>query len=489
MDAPQELWSDGTFAVHALPVPIGRECAAIQALRQDPAVAFAELDHVVRVADVVTPNDPGWAYQWGPAKINAPTAWDITTGTTGVTIAVVDTGVQMDHGDLNDNVWINPGETVNGIDDDGNGYVDDIHGWDFVHDDNDSRDDHGHGTHVAGIAGARINNGLGIAGMAGGARLMSIKVIRADNTGTYSDLAEGIIYAVDNGARVINLSIGGEPPSGVLQAAVDYAHDRGALLVAAAGNTDGDVLYPGASEHALAVSATEPDDDIWPDSCQGPEMDVAAPGAAIYSTGWSSGSTSHYHYLWGSSMATPHVAGLAALIWSARPDLTNVQVTEAITSTAVDVNEPMLPGWDAYAGWGRIEASEAMGAAQGLPLNAYGVDMTPSRATVTATMGSLATYTLTVKNVGNARDAYDVELDGHAWEAIPSRHLVGPVDADGADTLEITVAIPIAAGDGVTDTLNVTVASVNDPTQSATSTLTTKVAAKTVYLPIIQRAG
>ena len=197
---------------------------------------------------------------------------------------------------------------------------------------------------------------------------MTVKVVDASNDGWYSDLAQGIVYAVDNGARIINLSVGGGPASPTLQAAVDYAHARGALAVAASGNWGGPVLYPGACEHVLTVSATEQDDDIRHDVSHGPEVDVAAPGTTIYSTGWSGSCPSGYCYLSGTSAATPHVAGLAALIWSARPDLTSVQVMEVITATAVDVNELTQPGWDEYAGWGRIDAGEAISVALTLPL-------------------------------------------------------------------------------------------------------------------------
>jgi hypothetical protein len=184
-------------------------------------------------------------------------------------------------------------------------------------------------------------------------------------------------------------------------------------------------------------------------------------------------------------MATPHVAGLAALIWSARADLTGVQVAEVITTTAVDVNEGTQPGWDEYAGWGRIEAGGAVSEALSLPVGEYGVEMTPSTAAMTATMGTLTTYTLTVRNTGNVSDAYLVELDGNAWETVPATDLIGPIDPDGVDTLGITVAVPITASGGVTDSVDVVVASVGDDRESAISTLTTTATGKMCYLPLI----
>jgi subtilisin family serine protease len=285
-----------------------------------------------------------------------------------VIIAIVDSGLSLEHPDLANQLWRNPDEVPeNGIDDDGNGKVDDVWGWRFYHrwdgqsyvpaQDNEVLDDYGHGTHVAGIAGAEIDNNVGIAGMAGGGRLMAIKVLDQYGTGWYFDIAQGIVYAVDNGAQIINLSLGGRPPSEALQAAVDYAYAKGVLVVAASGNDGGPVLYPAACERALAVAATDADDVRPSFSNYGPQVDLAAPGTTIYSTWpWREG----YWAQSGTSMATPHVAGLAALIWSVYPELSVIETSETITSTARDVNENSLPGWDEYLGWGRIDAGRAL---------------------------------------------------------------------------------------------------------------------------------
>jgi subtilisin family serine protease len=360
-------------------VPIGQECVALRALRRERGVAFAELDYAVQVTDAVVPNDPGWPEQWGPAKIEAPSAWDITTGTSDVVVAVLDTGAKLNHEDLTDNLWTNPGEIPdNGIDDDVNGKVDDFWGWHFFHEwawdgtqytylageDNRVDDHNGHGTHATGIAGAALNNRVGIAGMAGGSRLMVVKVLDQYGNGWYSDLAQGIAYAVDNGADVINLSVGGRFPSDTLKHAVNYARDHGVLIVAAAGNVDPQddynaVLYPAAYENVLAVAATNQGDARAGFSNHGPEVDVGAPGQDIYSTWY----ISEYLFESGTSMAAPHVSGLAALLWSTRPDLTVARVTEIITSTAADVNGDTYPSWDEYLGWGRIGAGRAVSAA------------------------------------------------------------------------------------------------------------------------------
>jgi len=332
-------------------------------MRRDPAVEYAELDYLISVA--IIPSDPRWENQWAPAKIGAPAAWEITTGSEEIVIAVLDTGVKLDHPDLAATVWTNPGEIpANGLDDDQNGKVDDVHGWHFYHqcsgseclpfEDDDLRDDNGHGTHVAGIAAAETDNQVGIAGISWGAQLMPVKVLDEYGGGWYSDVIAGIVYAADNGADVVNLSLGGEESSQALQEAVDYSHAQGVLLIAATGNTGGTVLYPAACDHVLGVGATDVNDVRPGFSNYGPETDVVAPGVSIYSTWpWLDG----YWHKSGTSMAAPHAAGLAALIWSARPDLSNDQVAQAISRTALDLG---APGWDEFYGWGRIDAYQAL---------------------------------------------------------------------------------------------------------------------------------
>lgn len=439
----EETWGSGraifttsTTDIRTLHVPLGQECSALEVLRQDPGVAFAELDHAVHALDgalrtsrldlhnndgsrsprptrtteavtTTTPDDPGWTNQWGPAKVDAPAAWDVTSGTSDVVVAVLDTGVQLNHEDLADNLWTNPREIPdNDMDDDGSGEVDDFWGWHFYHkwtwdgegytylpkEDNQVGDDNGHGTHVAGIAGVRINNGVGITGMAGNSRLMVVKVLDQYGDGWYSDLAQGIVYAVDNGARIINLSVGGEPSSQTLQAAVDYAYDHGVLVVAAAGNNDPGVLYPAACEHALAVAATDRNDQRAGFSNHGPEVDVAAPGVDIYST-WYRG---NYFTKSGTSVAAPHVSGLAALMWSAQPDLTAAQVTEIITDTAEDVNGDTYLGWDKYLGWGRIEAGRA------LSMTTHGGDLRLTASHFSLPVGGMASITATLPATAEA---------------------------------------------------------------------------------------
>ena len=351
------------LGIKSLAVPLGQELAMAEIMRYDPSVEYAELDYLASVT--VIPNDPRWANQWAPAQIGAPAAWEITTGSTEIILAVLDTGVKLDHPDLTAKIWTNPGEVpANGLDDDENGKVDDVHGWHFYHhcsgsdclpaEDNDLRDENGHGTHVAGIAAAETDNDAGIAGISWGAQLMPVKVLDEYGDGWYSDVIAGIVYATDNEADIINLSLGAQESSQALQDAVDYGHAEGVLLVAAAGNTGRSVFFPAAYDHVLSVGATDAHDLRLGFSNHGPEMDVAAPGVSIYST-WPR--LDGYWRKSGTSVATPHVAGLAALIWSVRPDLANDEVAQAISQTAYDLG---APGWDEFYGWGRIDAYRAL---------------------------------------------------------------------------------------------------------------------------------
>lgn len=342
------------LGVQRLSVREGQELAVITALQHHPLVEYAEPNYIIRA--VLTPNDPYFlSHQWNLLKINAPQAWDITTGSDDITIAIADTGIDLSHPDLMAKIWVNADETLNGLDDDGNGKVDDVNGWDFVNNDNDPQDDHfsSHGTHVAGIAAAQTNNGIGVAGVSWGARLMALKVLNSGGTGSYENVAYAITYAADKGAKIINLSLGGDEDSLTLRNAVIYARNMGCVVVAATGNNNGPVLYPAKYAEAFAVAATDSNDQRAWLSNYGPEVDIAAPGVSIYSTRIGGS----YLYKTGTSMATPHVAGLATLVWSEYPGYTNDQVEGRIEMTAVDLGDP---GWDQYYGHGRIDAHAAL---------------------------------------------------------------------------------------------------------------------------------
>ncbi|NIO72039.1 MAG: S8 family serine peptidase, partial [Anaerolineae bacterium] len=317
---------------------------AIRAFKSSPYVEYAEPNYIAHV--FITPNDSYWSSQWGMTKIEAPAAWDITTGSDSVTIAIVDTGVDLFHPDLSGKL---------------------VSGYDFVNNDSDPQDDYGHGTHVAGIAAAKTNNGTGVAGLSWGAKIMPVKVLDDYGSGGYEDVANGIIYAANNGADIINLSLGGTVYSWTLKDAAEYAHDLGCVIVAAAGNDNSSVSYPARYPEVFAVAATDSDDQKASFSNYGPEVDVAAPGVSIRSTYWWGGST--YEWLSGTSQASPHVAGLAALIWAVNPSLNNTQVQSIIKQTADDLG---AAGRDNYYGFGRINARRALEA------TAPSLDISPS---------------------------------------------------------------------------------------------------------------
>lgn len=255
-----------------------------------PGVAFAEPNGIMRATFV--PDDPLYATdQWGPQKINCPEAWDINTGDPSVIIAIIDTGVNYNHADL-------AGKTVAG--------------YDFVNDDNDPMDDQGHGTHCAGIAAARTNNATGMAGVGYDCSIMPVKVLNAAGSGSWADIASGIDFAVANGAHVISLSLGGSVASATLETAVNNAWAANRLVVAAAGNLgNSSKFYPAHWHNSLAVASTTSTDARSSFSNYGSWVDVAAPGSSIISTRFDG-----YEYLDGTSMACPHVAGLAGLLWS-----------------------------------------------------------------------------------------------------------------------------------------------------------------------------
>ena len=298
------------------------------------------------------------------ADIDAPEAWDLETGNPDVVIAILDTGIDYTHPDLMENIWENMNEIPgDSIDNDGNGYIDDIRGWDFAYDDNDPQDELGHGTACAGIAGAVGNNGIGISGVCWNCTIMPIQVMDETGSGYWTDMAQGIIYAADNGADVISMSFGGYDVPNLLLDAVNYAYTKGVFLCAAAGNhNEQNKTYPAAYEHVTAVGMTNLHDRrahfLRFGSNYGDWVDIAAPGSIIYST-----SPTYYispfvkasYDSWsGTSFATPMVAGAAALLLSKDSTLTPDEV-KAFLCNNVDPYSG-----NKYIGTGRLNAYKAL---------------------------------------------------------------------------------------------------------------------------------
>jgi thermitase len=324
------------IGVQVVRVPAGDELDAIARYRANPNVLYAEVDGIVRALGGFTPNDPMLPDQWGLARVEATLAWGVTRGNSTIRIAILDTGIDEGHGDIFPKVVdrrnFTTSRTVN--------------------------DRHGHGTHVAGIAAAVTNNARGVAGMGFDSVLMNGKVLGDDGRGTWSWVASGIIWAADNGARVINMSLGGTTDSDTLEDAVDYAWGRGVVLVAAAGNRNSDVeIYPAAYDNVIAVGATNRTDARAGFSSFGDWVDVAAPGVDILSTfprtWWGA---DQYAWMSGTSMSSPFVAGLAGLVWTTGWGTSNTAVRRRIEATV----DPIVT--DQPIG-GRINAARAVGAA------------------------------------------------------------------------------------------------------------------------------
>ncbi|HLD21900.1 MAG TPA: S8 family serine peptidase [Patescibacteria group bacterium] len=356
--------------------------AIVKQLRAQPGVISVEYDQLRRIT--VTPNDPHLSSQWhlleaNAGGISARQAWDVTRGSRDVVIAIVDTGVDLDHPDLAANIWVNSDEIPNNaIDDDKNGYIDDVHGYDFANEHSDpnpnpdGKDNDGyggadtgivHGTHVAGIAAAVGNNGVGGSGVAWEASIMAVQVLDDEGIGSDSDIAEGILYAVDNGAHIVHMSLGGYGSTNILYESIQYALDHGVLVVAAAGNDgvniDDNPFYPACYDGVLGVASTDSDNTASVFSNFGTScVRVAAPGKSIQSTLYANDPahnfTKEYGVLSGTSMAAPAVSGVAALLLSENPGLTRAELMDLLSLTADDVN--LAPVY----GSGRLNARAAL---------------------------------------------------------------------------------------------------------------------------------
>jgi|GEM_PF-3335204 len=319
----------------------------IELLKKEPYVEYADLNYRAQPLDLI-PNDPYFNLQWGLWEIKAPQAWDIETGQPFITVAIIDLGINHSHPDLNANLWHNPGEIPNdNLDNDQNGFIDDVIGWDFRENDNDPSGDN-HGTMVTGVCGAVSNNSLGIAGTNWFSKIMPLRIYWSN------EVVNALIYAADNGARVINMSFGFPYEITYISNALEYAYSQGAVLVAATGNDASDTLsFPASHPKVIAVGASDYNDNRAGFSNYGKNLSFLAPGISIYTT---TGNNS-YDIASGTSLAAPIVSGLAALLLSKNPALTNLEVYEILKQSADDLQPP---GWDFYTGWGRINAFQAL---------------------------------------------------------------------------------------------------------------------------------
>jgi thermitase len=368
--------------VRVVKVPPGKVQERLAAYRGERDVQFAEPDYVARAIE--TPIDPGFGSQWGLTRIQASQAWDVTTSNSGVTIAILDTGIDASHEDLAAKVVAVQNFTTSGTAD----------------------DNYGHGTHVAGIAAASTNNTVGVAGAGYSASLMNGKVLDDTGSGYYSWIISGIKWAADNGAEVINMSLGGSGGSTALKAAIDYAWGKGVVVVAAAGNSGSSApSYPAYYSNCIAVAATDTNDVKASWSNYGSSwVDVAAPGVGIYSTlpdhANQMGGT-NYGSLSGTSMATPFVAGQAALIWATSYGTSATSVRNRIESTADPVT-----GTGTNWKYGRINEFKSVTAAT----PDFSLSTAPSSQTVV--QGVSATYNVTITPVGGFTASVVLSVSG-----------------------------------------------------------------------------
>lgn len=352
----QGLGESGVHRIRLAPGTSVEEAGAV--LRQDPEVEYVEPNYYRYLTR--TPGDPQYPDQWNWPMISAPDAWDTATDCAAIPVAVIDSGVDYTHTDLAANIWTNPAETAgDGVDNDSNGYKDDTRGWDFVAGDNDPMDENGHGTHVAGTIAAIGDNAIGVTGLCWRGAVMALRAFGAEGKGTVADVVKAMDYARAKGARVVNASYAGDDFSQAEYEAIGRLQDAGILLVVAAGNenvnNDRYASYPAGYDlpNIIAVAATDRSDRLTSRSNFGATtVHVAAPGDLILSTYLGN----DYALESGTSMAGPHVSGLAALVWSASPGLAASQVKARIldgVDRLDDLSGLVLTG-------GRINASNSL---------------------------------------------------------------------------------------------------------------------------------
>ena len=400
------------LGVDIVAVPAGREAALMRTYALRPQVSYAELDYIYQAVEL--PTDPAFGKQWGlhntgqvynpdysagtpDADVDAPEAWDAVQGN-GVYVAILDTGIDQDHPELASKIVANKNMTDSAS-------VDDMYG---------------HGTHVAGIVAATANNGLGGSGVAPQASLMNVKVLSDSGSGATTWIANGMIWAADNGAQVINMSLGSTLPSTTLQNAVNYAWGKGVVVVAAAGNNGRNIrFYPAYYGNCLAVAATDAKDARASFSNYGTWVDIAAPGSIIYSTlpnhPAEMGASLSYGWASGTSMATPFVAGAAALVWSSPYGTSATAVRARLQSTA-----DAIAGTGTYWMNGRLNAGSAVAASVPPTPTPVVPTPTPVLPTPTPVPGSMSVASVTVGEFARTVRGKNLFVSGSASVAVVS---------------------------------------------------------------------
>jgi len=362
------------------------------------------VEPVMKDQALFVPDDPLWGSQWGPQRVGADYAWNVTVGSKSVLVAVIDTGIDYTHPDIAPNYM--------------------PLGYDWANNDSDPKDDFGHGTHCAGIIAAVLNNGVGIAGLAQ-VRIMSEKVLDSGGSGWSDWLASGIAHAVDQGANVLSISLGGYGDSEIVHDAIKYAYSKGVLVVAAAGNSNSDVKpYPAGYDEVVAVAATDQNDNKAGFSNWGDWIELAAPGVNVLSTMPTYhvtlndyGYSMNYDYLSGTSMACPHVSGVAALVWSQYANRTRDWLRTWLRYTADDLGDP---GFDVYYGYGRVDARKAVEQASvAHDLSVFGLETPPY-----VEPGTTAALNATVFNFGQS-DESGVEVQLYANDTLGDTASIG----------------------------------------------------------------
>lgn len=360
----------GNSELRIVDLPPGQEKQTVEKLARHPHMKFAELDRFV-VGSAAT-NDPMAGSQWHLSKIGASTAWDDSQGV-GVTIAILDSGIDTRHPDLVDRI---------------------VAGYNFVDGNTNVEDVHSHGTKTAGAAGAALNNGIGVASVAGQVKIMPIRVANASLYATWSAIASGITYAADRGVRVASVSFNGAAGSSAVLSAAAYMKTKGGLVFVSAGNSNLDPGYANTSS-VIIVAATNSSDTKSSFSNFGDHVHLSAPGEGIYTTTWGQSYTS----ISGTSFSAPITAGVAALVISENPALTSAQVANILFSTSVDLG---AAGRDIYYGYGRVDAAAAVAAAKASIGTTPITDSQAPTASISAPLGSSTVSGLTPVNVATS---------------------------------------------------------------------------------------